>query len=111
VQPEPVLSSLADELAASLRAKSIASLDPERWQGLAEVIEQLRMLQVAEHSLVAGEPFPDFVLPDTTGCPHPQRGPAAAGPSRHRLLPRRLVPYCEVALATLETARAEVECR
>ena len=58
--------SLNDKLRA-VRAAAQARLDPEIWSGLSRTIEWLRMRQLAEHSLGAGDVLPDFELQDEQG--------------------------------------------
>ena len=56
-----------NEKLQTLRTQSASRLDPADWAALEDVIERLQMMQLAEHSLVAGDVLPDFELPQDPG--------------------------------------------
>ena len=100
--------ALNDELQA-IRAMSKASLDPADWAGLAATIEQLRMLQIAEHSLGVGEVLPDFALPDAAGRVVTSDGLLDRGPLVLVFFRGGWCPYCDRTLKALETIRPSLE--
>ncbi len=100
--------TLNDDLQA-IRAMSKASLDPADWAGLAATIEQLRMLQIAEHSLGVGEALPDFALPDAAGRVVTSDGLLDRGPLVLVFFRGGWCPYCDRTLKALESARPAVE--
>jgi peroxiredoxin len=100
--------TLNDELQA-IRAMSKASLDPTDWAGLAATIEQLRMLQIAEHSLAVGEVLPDFALPDTSGRVVTSDELLDRGPLVLAFFRGGWCPYCDRTLKALEAARSAIE--
>jgi peroxiredoxin len=100
--------TLNDELQA-IRAVSKASLDPADWAGLAATIEQLRMLQIAEHSLGVGETLPDFVLPDAAGRVVTSDELLDRAPLVLVFFRGGWCPFCDRTLRALETARPSLE--
>jgi peroxiredoxin len=100
--------TLNDELQA-IRAVSKASLDPADWAGLAATIERLRMLQIAEHSLGAGEVLPDFALPDVSGRVVTSDELLDRGPLVLAFFRGGWCPYCDRTLKALEAARSAIE--
>ena len=110
-QPDPggaLPLTLNDDLQA-IRAMSKASLDPADWAGLAATIEQLRMLQIAEHSLGVGEALPDFALPDAAGRVVTSDELLDRGPLVLVFFRGGWCPYCDRTLKALELARPAVE--
>jgi peroxiredoxin len=100
--------TLNDDLQA-IRAMSKASLDPADWAGLAATIEQLRMLQIAEHSLGVGEALPDFALPDAAGRVVTSDELLDRGPLVLAFFRGGWCPYCDAALRALERVRPAFE--
>jgi peroxiredoxin len=84
-------------------------LQPEDRSTIRATMEQLRLQQLAEHSLEIGDPFPDFALPDATGVTVSSDDLLDRGPLVIAFFRGGWCPYCEVALGTLESARPEVE--
>jgi peroxiredoxin len=100
--------TLNDDLQA-IRAMSKASLDPADWAGLAATIEQLRMLQIAEHSLAVGEVLPDFALPDASGRVVTSDELLDRGPLVLAFFRGGWCPYCDRTLKALEAVRTAIE--
>jgi peroxiredoxin len=100
--------TLNDELQA-MRAKFQAELDPADRDALAATIEQLRMLQIAEHSLAVGEVLPDFALPDAAGRVVTSDGLLDRGPLVLVFFRGGWCPYCDRTLKALETIRPSLE--
>jgi peroxiredoxin len=100
--------TLNDDLQA-IRAMSKARLDPADWAGLAATIEQLRMLQIAEHSLGVGEVLPDFALPDAAGRVVTSDELLDRGPLVLAFFRGPWCPYCDTTLRALERARPMIE--
>jgi peroxiredoxin len=99
---------LNDKLQA-LRAKSIARLDQHVWSGLSAAIERLRMMQLAEHSLAAGDVFPDFELPDETDRLVSSAELLDRAPLVLVFFRGGWCPYCSATMAELERIRPEIE--
>jgi peroxiredoxin len=84
-------------------------LQPEDRSTIQATVEQLRLQQLAEHSLQIGDPFPDFALPDAKGGTVKSDDLLDRGPMIVAFFRGGWCPYCELALATLEAAHTEVE--
>lgn len=100
--------SLQEKLQA-LREASVTRLDEETWRGLKDTIEWLRMRQLAEHSLAAGETLPDFELPDHAGRTVASGDLLDRAPLVLAFFRGGWCPYCSATMAALETARPELE--
>jgi peroxiredoxin len=99
---------LNDELQA-IRAAARERLPPALWDGLAATIERLRMLQVADQSLAAGELLPDFALPDAAGRVVTSDELLDRGPLVLAFFRGGWCPYCDFTLRALEAARPQLE--
>jgi peroxiredoxin len=102
------VSSLADEL-ARLRHEVLQTYPEEANAAFAEAIEELRMLQLAENSLAAGDAFPDFALPDDSGRLVADSDLLAERPLVIAFFRGAWCPYCHAELRFLEQARPEIE--
>jgi peroxiredoxin len=67
------------------------------------------MMQLAEHSLAAGDTLPDFELPDSAGKMVSSSQLLDQGPLVLAFFRGGWCPYCDVAMRALEAARPEVE--
>lgn len=102
------LMTIRDELQRR-RAAVLAQLDPGDRQVIADGIERVRMLQVAETSLAAGDTLPDFELADAAGRVHRSRDLLAKGPLVLSFFRGAWCPYCDIAMRALETVRPRLE--
>ncbi len=102
------MSSLDDEL-QSLRAASLARLDPADRVGLRATIELLGMMQIAEHSLQPGDTLPDFALPHAEGRVITSDGLLDRGPLVLAFFRGGWCPYCDCTLRALERIRPALE--
>ena len=102
------MTSLADEL-ARLRAEVLRIYPEEANLAFAAAIEELRMLQLADHSLASGEVFPDFALPDDGGRLIESDELIGERPLVMAFFRGTWCPYCRVALHALEQARQAIE--
>jgi peroxiredoxin len=100
--------SLADEL-VRLRQEVLATFPEEGNRAFAEAIEELRMLQLAEHSLAVGDVFPEFALPDDSGRIVEGADLLAERPLVTAFFRGTWCPYCHAELRFLEQARPEIE--
>jgi peroxiredoxin len=100
--------SLEDALAQ--RRKLVSETMPgDDLRGIADEIERLRMLQVAETSLQVGDVLPDFALPDTRGRLRGSDELLPRGPLVLIFFRGAWCPYCDVAFGEVEKARPEIE--
>jgi peroxiredoxin len=102
------VGSLADEL-ARLRQEVLATYPLEGNEAFAESIEELRMLQLAEHSVAVGDEFPDFALPDDTGLIVASSELLAERPLVAAFFRGSWCPYCRLELGFLESAQPKIE--
>lgn len=100
--------NLRDQL-DRLRVELRGSLDPADRRVLSDTIERLRMMQITEHALVAGDVLPDFALPDATGRLVTSDDLLARGPLVLVFFRGPWCPYCSLTLLALEDIRPEVE--
>lgn len=100
--------SLEDALARRRKLVS-QTMAADDLRGVADEIERLRMLQVAETSLQVGDVLPDFALPDTSGRVHSSDELLARGPLVLIFFRGAWCPYCDVAFGEVEKARPEIE--
>jgi peroxiredoxin len=100
--------SLNDKLRA-LRAGAQARLDPASWSGLSRTIEWLRMRQLAEHSLGAGDVLPDFELLDAQGQTVGSGELLDRAPLVLTFFRGGWCPYCSTTMRELEATRPELE--
>ena len=99
---------IEDELAK--RRATVNERLPEADRKVIEgTIEELRVRQVAEHSLAAGETLPDFALPDAAGRVVTSDELLDRGPLVLAFFRGGWCPYCDVALRGLELARPALE--
>jgi peroxiredoxin len=100
--------TLEDELAKRRRlvAETMPAADLRQ---IAEEIERLRMMQLAESSLQTGDTLPDLALPDTTGQIHTGEELTSRGPLVLVFFRGAWCPYCDVAFGQVEAARPEIE--
>jgi peroxiredoxin len=101
------LQEKLDQVASTLRR----ALDPAELQELDEAIDRLRMLQVVEHGLAAGDVLPDLALPDADGRIVTSDELLARGPLALVFFRGPWCPYCSLALEALEEARPALERR
>src|SRR3954471_19940750 len=100
--------SLEDELAK--RRAAVGQRLPEAdLKVIAETIEDLRVRQVAEQSLRAGETLPDFALPDAEERVVTSDGLLDRGPLVLAFFRGGWCPYCDAALRALERVRPAFE--
>src|SRR5690242_19396860 len=100
--------SLEDEL-AKRRAAVEQRLPEADLKVIAETIGELRVRQVAEQSLRAGETLPDFALPDAAGRVVTSDELLDRGPLVLAFFRGGWCPYCDAALRALERARPALE--
>src|SRR3954454_1060905 len=100
--------SLEDKLAKRRAAVEQRLPEAER-EVIAGTIEDLRVRQVAEHSLGVGEALPDFALPDAAGRVVTSDELLDRGPLVLVFFRGGWCPYCDRTLKALESARPAVE--
>lgn len=100
--------TLNEEL-AGLCARIRAALPGEDVRVLDDTLEELRMLQLAEQGLQAGEPFPDFALPDSEGRTVTSGELLDRGPLVVAFYRGAWCPYCDAMLRAFEAARPAIE--
>jgi peroxiredoxin len=100
--------TLSDELERR-RAAAAASIAPDDLRTIEDAIEGLRLRQVAEQSLRAGETLPDFALPDATGRVVTSDGLLDRAPLVLAFFRGPWCPYCDATLRALEAARKDIE--
>lgn len=94
---EVMLQDRLDEI----RRQVIGMLDPAEFAELETIIERLRMLQLVEHGLAAGDVLPDFVLPDGDGRNVSSAELLARGPLVVSFFRGSWCPYCNATLEAL----------
>jgi peroxiredoxin len=99
---------LQDQL-DSLRARLRQALDAEDRAAVAEAVERLRMLQIVEHGLAAGDVLPDFGLRDPAGRLVTSDALLARGPLVVSFFRGGWCPYCSLTLQALDRMLPEVE--
>lgn len=99
---------LRDELGRRREALRNGVIDSDR-RLVRQSIERNRMLQMAEHSLAAGDFLPDFALLDAAGRTVTSSGLLDGGPLVVAFFRGGWCPYCDAALRALETARHRIE--
>lgn len=99
---------LGDRLDA-LRKQLRQPMNAEDQATVGRAIERLRMLQVVEHSLVAGETLPDFALPDATGRIVTSEDLVSRGPLVVNFFRGGWCPYCTLALQGFDAVLPEIE--
>ena len=99
---------LEDELAR--RRATVNERLPEADRKVIEgTIEELRVRQVAEQSLQAGETLPDFALPDAAGRVVTSDELLDRGPLVLAFFRGPWCPYCDATLRALERVRPAIE--
>ena len=78
-------------------------------RAIEDTIERLRLRQVAENSLAAGEVLPDFALPDATGRVVTSDELLDRGPLVLAFFRGPWCPYCDATLRALERVRPAIE--
>lgn len=91
------------------KAEARARLDADDRRALEDAVERLRMLQIVEHGLAAGDVLPDFALLDADGRIVASDELLARGPLILFFFRGPWCPYCSLTLAALETVRPRVE--
>lgn len=99
---------LRDELARRRDALRNGVVDSDR-RLVGQSLERNRMLQMAEHSLAAGDVLPDFALPDATGRTVTSGELLDGRPLVLAYFRGGWCPYCDAALRALEAARPRIE--
>jgi peroxiredoxin len=82
---------------------------PEVREAVAVTLAELRRTGAAAHALGAGQPFPDFLLPDAEGRLVDRDDLLAAGPAVVTFFRGDWCPYCRASLDSLEAALPDVE--
>jgi peroxiredoxin len=100
--------NLREELDA-LRGRLRPSLDAADQAVVAAAIERLRMLQVVEQGLAAGDVLPDFALEDAAGKMVTSDELLAAGPLVVNFFRGGWCPYCSLALQAFDELAPTVE--
>ena len=100
--------SLENELERR-RAAVAKALPAEDLKIIRETVERLRMLQLAEHSLAAGDHLPDLALPDDHGRIVSSEELLAQGTLVLAFFRGGWCPFCDAALEALEAARPALE--
>lgn len=95
------LSGLCARIRAALPRDDVRILD--------DAVEELRMMQLAEQGLQAGEPFPDFALPDSEGRVVASGELLDRGPLVVAFYRGGWCPYCDAMLRAFEEARPAIE--
>lgn len=84
-------------------------LDPIDRAALEAEIERLRMLQLVEQGLGAGDVLPDFALPDRNGRTITSEELLEHGPLVTTFFRGPWCPYCSLTLQALDEARPRIE--
>ncbi len=92
-----------------LRARIRDTLSPGQQEAIGRTVEQLRMLQLVEHSLAPGDMLPDFALPDSHGELVESRSLLERGPLVLSFFRGDWCPYCRTTLEALEAVRPRIE--
>jgi hypothetical protein len=85
-----------------LRAQLRQALDAEDRAAVGEAIERLRMLQIVEHGLAAGDVLPDFGLQDPAGRLVTSDALLARGSLVVSFFRGGWCPYCSLTLQALD---------
>lgn len=99
---------LRDKLDA-LRAQLRQPMSAEDRATVGGAIERLRMLQVVEHALVAGDTLPDLELADATARTVTSDDLLARGPLVVNFFRGGWCPYCSLALQAFDAVLPEIE--
>lgn len=91
------------------RTERRARLSPGDNRILNDALERLRMLQLAEHGLQPGDPFPELALADAQGYVVRSEALLARGPLVVVFFRGGWCPYCDLAFRALEGVRPELE--
>jgi peroxiredoxin len=99
--------TLGAELAR--RRRRVAETFPEAsLRTIAQAIERLEMLQVAETSIQVGDTLPDFALPDAEGREVTSDQLLARAPLVLSFFRGSWCPYCDATFRAMEAARPEI---
>jgi peroxiredoxin len=100
--------TLEDKL-SRCRAELRGGLPPADCKTLRDAVERLRMLQIVEQGLQAGDLLPEFALPDTDGRIVSSETLLAEWPLAVVFVRGPWCPYCTLALEALEEVRPSIE--
>lgn len=110
--PLPVAAAAAPSLDAQLRGvteKVREQIPADRFTAMVAATEKLKATGIAEHSLQVGQMMPEFSLPDPTGRLVSSRELLARGPLLVTFYRGNWCPYCNLALAALQTHLPEIQ--
>ena len=99
---------LRDRL-AEIERQLLTVIDAEERAALLAAIERLRMLQIVEQGLAAGDVLPDFTLPDTAGRMVASAALLDRGPLVLAFFRGPWCPYCSLMVEALDQLRPQVE--
>ena len=99
---------LRDRL-AEIERQLLTVIDAEERAALLAAIERLRMLQIVEQGLAAGDVLPDFTLPDTSGRMVASAALLDRGPLVLAFFRGPWCPYCSLMVEALDQLRPQVE--
>lgn len=100
--------SLKDELDA-FRSEFMTKVSPEIRQAMTRADTELAAAGITKHALKAGDPAPDFRLPDARGCQVRFRDLLAKGPVVVSFYRGGWCPYCNLELRALQNALPEIK--
>ena len=99
---------LKDELDA-FRSEFMMKASPEIRNAMTRADTELAAAGIAKHALRAGDPVPDFRLPDARGCQVRFRDLLAKGPVVVSFYRGGWCPYCNLELRALQNALPEIK--
>jgi peroxiredoxin len=99
---------LKDELDA-FRSEFMTKVSPEIRNAMTRADTELAAAGITKHALRAGDPVPDFRLPDARGCQVRFRDLLAKGPVVVSFYRGGWCPYCNLELRALQNALPEIK--
>lgn len=112
IDPQPSASPMPNQTGktlAQIRMELLTMFSPEDWESYNHLVGWLRDTDVASHALKAGEPAPDFLLPDADGRLHSSEQLRRSGPIVLSFFRGGWCPFCTAELCALQAAKDEFE--
>lgn len=102
------MASLKERLQAESAGRGVTA---EAQAAYEAMLAELRQSGFLDHALRAGQPFPDFLLPDAEGRLVARDDLLARGPLVVTFFRGTWCPYCAITLDALEAALARIAAR